>query len=200
MTDVAKIVLGKTSWFVPMFYLLTSQHWLSTKPSKVNPSFTLDTECDITVPQTTNFSRRLSTKSNPEKPRWMIIGFQSDKSNDQDNPAVFDHERLTNIYVMFNSVRYLAIDYSASFNKCRVARLYKEAADFRRKFFSMDSLVSNPKSLFQTLSISIHYLCLTYRNRVKNLRNRHLTSISKHNSRRKKRSSGCTSICPSHFW
>ncbi|CAG2229775.1 unnamed protein product [Mytilus edulis] len=56
--------------------------------------------------------------------------------------AVFDHCRLRNIYVTLNAERYPAVDYNAAFNENRIARVFKEAFDFRKKFY-MDSLLSN---------------------------------------------------------
>ena len=41
-------------------------------------------QCDtITVPQATTFAWRLGVKNAPEKPRWIVIGFQTGKSGDQ---------------------------------------------------------------------------------------------------------------------
>ena len=42
-----------------------------------------------------------------------------------------------------NAERYPAVDFNAGFTQCRVARVYKEAAEFRKKFYSMESLLSN---------------------------------------------------------
>ena len=37
-------------------------------------------QCDsITVPQSTSFTWRLSVKSSPEKPRYIIVGFQTER-------------------------------------------------------------------------------------------------------------------------
>lgn len=53
-------------------------------------------QCDTTtVPQTKSFSWRLDVKSAPEKPRWIIVGFQTEKNGDQTkHPAIFDHVHL----------------------------------------------------------------------------------------------------------
>ena len=75
-------------------------------------------QCDtITVPKSTSFSWRLAVKSSPEKPRWVILGFQTGKDgNQQQNTSIFDHCNLTNAYVMLNSsTRYPAIDYQLNF-------------------------------------------------------------------------------------
>ena len=103
-------------------------------------------QCDsIAVPQSTSFTWRLSVKFSPEKPRFIIIGFQTDKdANQVQNPLLFDHANLTNAYVMLDSNRYPMVDYNASFQKHKFAKLYGNAASFRSKFYNMDELVSNP--------------------------------------------------------
>ncbi len=88
-------------------------------------------QCDtINVPQNTTFSWRLSVKASPEKPRWVILGFQTGKDGQEENPAIFDHCNLTNAYVMLNSTRYPVVDYQLDFGKNKFSRMYKESADF----------------------------------------------------------------------
>ena len=51
------------------------------------------------VGPTTSFSRRLSVKSSPEVPRFILVGFQTDKSGSQEqNPSIFDNVNVRNIY------------------------------------------------------------------------------------------------------
>ena len=103
-------------------------------------------QCEsISVPQSTSFSWRLTVKSSPEKPRYIIVSFQTDKhSNQEKNPSVFDHVHVKNMYVTLNSTRYPAVDYELSFTKQKFSRAYGDAASFRSKFYGMDELVSNP--------------------------------------------------------
>ena len=103
-------------------------------------------QCDSApVPQTTSFTWRLAVKSSPEVPRFIIVGFQTDKNNNQEtNPAVFDHVGVKNIYVTLNSTRFPEVDYQISFDKFQFSRVYGDVALFRSKFFNMDELVSNP--------------------------------------------------------
>ena len=103
-------------------------------------------QCDsISVNQSTNSTWRLSVKSSPEKPRYIIVSFQTDREGDQDkNASLFDHCNLTNMYIMLNSTRYPAVDYNVNFTKNQFSRLYGDASLFREKYFRMDSLVSNP--------------------------------------------------------
>ena len=55
-------------------------------------------QCDIlSVPELTSFTWRLSVKTAPEKPRFIIVGFQTAKDGDQTkNPSTFDHVNLRN--------------------------------------------------------------------------------------------------------
>ena len=97
------------------------------------------------VPQTTSFTWRLALKSFPEVSRFIIVGFQSEKLNDQEqNPAIFNNVRVKNIHTTLNSTRYPEVDYQILFPKQQFSRVYGDAALFRSKVFNMDELVSNP--------------------------------------------------------
>ena len=103
-------------------------------------------QCDnASIPQTTSFSWRLSIKSSPEVPRFIIVGFQTNKINDHEqNPSIFDIVNVSNIYAMLNSIRYPTADYNIFFLAQKFSRVYGDAAEFRSKFFNMDELISNP--------------------------------------------------------
>ena len=88
---------------------------------------------------------RFSVKSSPEVPRFIIVGFQTNKSGEQfRNPSIFNNVRVSNIYVMLNSISYPTADYNISFLAQKFSRAYGDAAEFRTKFFNMNELVSNP--------------------------------------------------------
>ena len=55
-------------------------------------------QCDmLSVPESTSFTWRLSVKTAPEKPIFIIVGFQMAKDGDQTkNPSTFDHVNLRN--------------------------------------------------------------------------------------------------------
>ena len=104
-------------------------------------------QCDsATIPQaSTNFSWRLSVKSSPEIPRFIMVGFQVGKSGNQErNPSIFDNVNVNNIYAMLNSTRYPTADYNITFVGQKFSRVYGDLTEFRAKFFNMDELVSNP--------------------------------------------------------
>ena len=103
-------------------------------------------QCDsASIPQALNFSWRLAVKSSPEVPRFIIVGFQTNKIGQQkQNPSIFDNVNVSNIYVMLNSTRYPTTDYNISFLGQKYSRAYGDAAEFRSKFFNMDELISSP--------------------------------------------------------
>ena len=103
-------------------------------------------QCDTaSVPQSTSFSWRLSVKSSPEVSRFIIVGFQTDKSGDQEqNPSIFDNVEVISIYTTLNSNKYPTLDYNLSFPKQQFSGAYGDAAEFRSKFFNMNELISKP--------------------------------------------------------
>ena len=155
-----RVILTEISWFMPHVtpadqYKMELYKIIERK-EKIPVGYRM-LQCDsATVPQAKNFSWRLSVKSSPEVPRFIIIGFQAGKSNNQQqNPSIFDNLDITNIYAMLNSTRYPTVDYNISFVKNMFSRVYGDAAEFRSKFFNMDELISNPN--FTPLEYKLMY-------------------------------------------
>ena len=144
-----KIELKKISWFMPHVTPADKDkmelYKIIERKEKIPVGYRM-IQCDsASIPQATSFSWRLSVKSSPEVPRFIIVGFQTNKSNDQlMNPSLFDNVRVSNIYVMLNSMRYPTTDYNISFLASKYSRVYGDAVEFRSKFFNMDELISNP--------------------------------------------------------
>ena len=144
-----RVVLTEISWFMPHVtpadqYKMELYKIIERK-EKIPVGYRM-LQCDsASVPQSRSFSWRLSVKSSPEVPRFIIIGFQTGKINNQEqNPSTFDNVNVTNIYAMLNSMRYPTTDYNIDFDKNMFSRVYGDAAEFRSKFFNMDELISNP--------------------------------------------------------
>ena len=148
VTD-GKIRLDKVTWFMPHVTPADKDkmelYKIIERKEKIPVGYRM-LQCDsAAIPQATSFSWRLSVKSSPEVPRYIIVGFQTAKSNDQvKNPSLFDFVNVSNIYVMLNSMRYPTTDYNISFLAQKFSRVYGDAAEFRSKFFNMDELVSSP--------------------------------------------------------
>ena len=143
-----KVNIKKISWFMP--HVIPSDAYrlqldkIIERKEKIPVGYRM-LQCDnIPVPQGAPFTWRLGVKSSPDIPRFIIVGFQTNKNNDQTtNPAVFDHCQVRNIYVTLNAKRYPDIDYENDFRINNFSRIYGDAAAFRKKFYNMDELVSN---------------------------------------------------------
>ena len=91
----------------------------------------------LSVPESTSFTWRLSVKTAPEKPRFIIVGFQTDRDENQ-TPSTFNHVNLKNVHVTLNSDRYPAVDCNLWFPNQKFSRVYGDTAFFEVKFFRMD--------------------------------------------------------------
>ena len=144
-----KIILSKISWFMPHVTPADKDkmelYKIFERKEKIPVGYRM-IQCDsATIPQVTSFSWRLSVKSSPEVLRFIIVGFQTNKSGDQlTNPSLFNNVNVSNIYVMLNSMGYPTTDYNISFLSQKYSRMYGDTAEFRSKFFNMDELISNP--------------------------------------------------------
>ena len=143
------VEIEKIRWFMP--HVIPSDAYrlqldkIIEKKEKIPVGYRM-LQCDNTqVPENqTTFTWRLGVKSSPDIPRFIIVGFQSGKNNDQQqNTAIFDNLFVRNIYVTLNAKRYPDTDYDNDFTKNQYSRIYGDAATFRKKFFNMDELVSN---------------------------------------------------------
>ena len=144
-----KIVLSKISWFMPHVTPADQDkmelYKIIQRKEKIPVGYRMIQSDSTSIPQATSFSWRLSVKSSPEVPRFIIVGFQAGKSGDQEqNPSIFDNVNVSNIYAMLNSTRYPTADYNISFLAQKFSRVYGDVAEFRAKFFNMDELVSSP--------------------------------------------------------
>ena len=145
-----KVDLKKISWFMPHVTPADKDkmelYKIIERKEKIPVGYRM-IQCDsASISQrSTDFSWRLSVKSSPEIPRFILVGFQAGKSgNQQQNPSIFDNVNVSNIYAMLNSTRYPTADYNITFVGQKFSRVYGDVAEFRAKFFNMDELVSNP--------------------------------------------------------
>ena len=148
--DAGKIRLDRIRWYMPHVIPSDENKYkvdkIIAKKDRIPVGYRM-LQCDsASVPEgNKSFTWRLGVKSSPDIPRFIIVGFQTNKNGNQEtNPAIFDHLYVRNIYVTLNAKRYPNTDYDISFTKNQFSRIYGDAALFRSKFFNMDSMVSNP--------------------------------------------------------
>ena len=144
-----KVDIKRISWFMP--HVIPSDAYrlqldkIIERKEKIPVGYRM-LQCDnLPVPAGVGtFTWRLGVKSSPDIPRFIIIGFQTEKHNDQTkNPAIFDHCDVRNIYVTLNAKRYPDTDHENNFTINKFSRIYGDAALFRKKFYNMDELISN---------------------------------------------------------
>ena len=145
--DPGKVDITGIKWFMP--HIIPSDAYrlqldkIIEKKEKIPVGYRM-LQCDNTSITGTEFTWRLGVKSSPDIPRFIIVGFQIGRNNNQEqNPARFDNCNIGNIYVTLNAKRYPDTDYDINFNENRFCRIYGDSSTFRKKFYNMDELVSN---------------------------------------------------------
>ena len=94
VAGAGKVSLDKTAWFMPRVLPADAEKFpiYKTIESKVKVAYRMR-QCDmLSVPESTSFTWRLSIRTAPEKPRFIIVVFQAAKDGDQTkNPSTCDH-------------------------------------------------------------------------------------------------------------
>ena len=147
-TEGGFIKLSKFSWYIPHVKpnLAKETQILNDIKNKVNykVAYKRFSSEKQTVPGGKDWSWRLATSTLPDKPRFIIIGFQevkNEKIDEWDN-SKFNHGNLKNVYVNLDSRRYPAIDYDLDFRKNDFCRMFKEAISFNKKCFGITDTVN----------------------------------------------------------
>ena len=148
-----KVDITHISWEMPELGL--SPEYLAAMRSLIESKVTIPlafrarSSEQITVSQTRNFTWRMSVTGGVEKPRWIVVAFQTDRSETQEqNPAVFDNLNLTNAYITLNSERYPSGDIITNFTTNDYAKLYDMFDDFKKNYYGIDSLVGGTQVNF----------------------------------------------------
>ena len=130
-----KVVLPKLAWSVPIVqpnHVRKINLYKSIASNNIIPVSFRMRQCEtFTVPRATSAVWRLGVSSAPEKPQWVFVGLQTDKSGNQtSNAAMFNHCNLTYMQVRLNHSRYPFVDMTKDFDKCQYAGVYKSFYDF----------------------------------------------------------------------
>lgn len=96
------------------------------------------------LPKTTKHSWSVKTASQLEKPRFIILGLQTDrKFNTSKSSSIFDHCKVSNVKLFLNS-QYFPYDcLNLKFEKGKYGILYEMYANFRQSYYgsSIDPLL-----------------------------------------------------------
>ena len=145
---VGKVNFTKISWILP--HVEPSQMVNYELVKLINEQRTLGIDFRVrqclttVVPESDTFLWRLGIRTSPEKPRFIVVGFQTDREGDlKKNLGLFDHCNLKNTYVLLNNQRYPAMDYHVDFPKNHYNGLYREFYQFMQKFYGINDSVSS---------------------------------------------------------
>ena len=101
-------------------------------------------QCTNVDASQTNWAWRIGVRASPEKPRFIMIAFQTNLRDDQDkNNSVFSHCKIQNISIMLNNDRYPLNDFTADFTTGKYTNLYWEFMNFRKAYYGIDPRVSS---------------------------------------------------------
>ena len=150
MTNTGKVRLDKLSWYVPHVKpSLEYETKLLTQirnKVKYEVAYKRFQDASTTINPGYTFDWRLTAKSSPEKPRFIIVGFQKRNLDGTfSDKSLFHHSFLKNIFVSLNSRRYPEVDYNVNFEENKFSRVFMEAVRFKRNcFHSTDSVNISP--------------------------------------------------------
>lgn len=89
------------------------------------------------LPKTTKHSWSIKTASQLEKPRYVILGLQTDrKLNTTRSSASFDHCNITNVKLFLNSQYFPYDNLNLKFDEGKFSILYEMYANFRQSYYN----------------------------------------------------------------
>lgn len=89
------------------------------------------------LPKTTKHSWSVKTTSQLEKPRYVIVGFQTNRKNSKtNNSTIFDHCNVSNITLFLNSQYYPYEAMNLNFKENRYSILYEMYTRFRQSYYN----------------------------------------------------------------
>ena len=150
MTNTGKVRLDRLSWYVPHVKpSLEYETKLLTQirnKVKYEVAYKRFQDASTTINPGYTFDWRLTAKSSPEKPRFIIVGFQKRNGDGTfSDKSLFHHSFLKNIFVNLNSRRYPEVDYNVNFEENKFSRVFLEALRFKKNcFHSTDSVNISP--------------------------------------------------------
>lgn len=149
-----KIKLSSIVWRVPHVRLETSKlielRGIIESKRSIPVAFRARTDESTNVPNgVQNFEWKLLVRNGIEKPRWIIVGFQTEKNISQlQNPAVFDHVNVDTATVTLNGDKYPLYDFSSNFETNDYSILYEAFDNFKKEYYGFNSLVGGTQVNF----------------------------------------------------
>lgn len=143
--DDFKITLSRIEWLMP--YVILSDEYkirLLTNLQKnraISMSFRSWELFEYPVlPNASKHVWTVKTSNQLEKPRFVIVGFQTQRKNQRAvNASLFDHCNISNLKLFLNSQYYPYRNLNLNINQNQFALLYDMYANFQRIYYGKDN-------------------------------------------------------------
>ena len=139
--DTFKFTLSKIEWLMPVIMLSNSKKASLLKFIEKDPILTLSFRSwelyeYPQIPQTSKHIWTVKTSSQLEKPRYVILAFQTSRNNEPTSDASeFDHCNIRNVKLFLNSQYYPYGDMNLDMNNNQFALLYEMFANFQASYY-----------------------------------------------------------------
>lgn len=140
--DKVKITITKIQWRVPHIRVSDRERVVLLKHLEKDRSIQLafrnwDLYEYPLLPKTTKHSWSIKTASQMEKPRFVVLGLQTNrKLNITKSSSLFDHCNLTNVKLYLNSQYFPYDSLNLNFNEAKFSILYEMYANFRQSYYN----------------------------------------------------------------
>ena len=139
--ETFKFAITKIEWLMPDITLSNSKKSSLLKFIEKDPLLTLSFRSwelfeYPELPKTSRHIWTVKTSSQLEKPRYVILAFQTDRNNNiQYNSAQFDHCNISNVKLFLNSQYYPYGNMNLNINNNQFMLLYEMFANFQASYY-----------------------------------------------------------------
>lgn len=134
--------VNKIQWKVPHVTLndaakLTLLRTIARNDSLLIPFRSWDLYELPVIPETTRYTWSVKTTSKVNKPRFVIVGLQTNRVNvNTKNPTLFDHCNITNMKLTLNNERFPYDDYNLNFGERNFHELFLTLIRIQRSYYN----------------------------------------------------------------
>lgn len=160
--ESVKIELGQVSWKIPHISVADAERLKLLKYLQKNVTMDLafrswELHEYPLLQQTTNHTWAVKAASQLEKPRFVIVGFQTGRNNKADkNKSHFDHCNLTNIKLHLGSTMYPYDNLHVNFDKNQWSILYEMYAQFQQSYYgTVSEPIFTPKEFKEKAPLAV---------------------------------------------
>lgn len=104
------------------------------------------------IPQATSNSWNITSSLKTEKPRFMIIGFQTNRNGIDKDASKFDHCNITDLKVYLNGERFPYNNYNLDFHNDKYTMLYEHYANFQNAYYGSENFPLLTRDTFKSIA------------------------------------------------